>query len=154
MKRAAASPAAEALPFWKTTPLSKMTPAQWESLCDGCGKCCLVKLRDVDTNEILFTNIACKQLDLRSCRCKDYQNRKALVPDCVQLTPRNIGRIDWLPETCAYKLVHRGEDLPWWHPLVSGDTRTVHQAGISMRRRAISEGRAGEPEDHIVDWIK
>jgi uncharacterized cysteine cluster protein YcgN (CxxCxxCC family) len=154
MKKSAASLAADALPFWKTTPLSRMTSAQWESLCDGCGKCCLVKLRDVDTNEILFTNIACKQLDLRSCRCKDYQNRKELVPDCVQLSPRNIGRIDWLPETCAYKLVHRGEDLPWWHPLVSGDPRTVHQAGISMRRRAISEARAGEPEDYIVDWIK
>lgn len=154
MTKAAASSAADARPFWQTTPLSRMTPAQWESLCDGCGKCCLVKLRDVDTNEVLFTNIACKQLDLRSCRCKDYRNRKALVPDCVQLTPRNIGRIDWLPETCAYKLVHRGDDLPWWHPLVSGDPRTVHQAGISMRRRAISEDRAGEPEDHIVDWIK
>jgi uncharacterized cysteine cluster protein YcgN (CxxCxxCC family) len=145
--------AAGTRPFWKTTPLSKMTPSQWESLCDGCGKCCLVKLRDADTDQILFTNIACKQLDLRSCRCKDYQNRKAIVPDCVQLSPRNLGRIDWLPETCAYKLVHRGEDLPGWHPLISGDARTVHQAGISVKRRVISENRAGEPEDHIVDWI-
>lgn len=153
MKKAAASREADTRPFWKTTPLSKMTPAQWESLCDGCGKCCLVKLRDADTNEVLFTNIACKQLDLRSCRCKDYENRKKLVPDCVQLSPRNLGRIDWLPETCGYKLVHRGEDLPWWHPLVSGDPKTVHQAGISMRRRAIPETKAGEPEDHIVDWI-
>lgn len=141
-------------PFWKTTPLSKMTPAQWESLCDGCGKCCLVKLRDADTGEVLFTNIACRQLDLRNCRCKDYANRKALVPDCVQLSPRNLGRIDWLPETCAYRLVHRGEDLPAWHPLVSGDPKTVHQAGISIRRRAVSETRAGEPEDHIVGWIR
>ncbi|WP_374375013.1 YcgN family cysteine cluster protein [Dongia sp.] len=144
--------AADTRPFWQTTPLSKMTPSQWESLCDGCGKCCLVKLRDADTNEVLFTNIACKQLDLRSCRCKDYENRKEIVPDCVQLSPRNLGRIDWLPETCAYKLVHRGEDLPWWHPLISGTQKTVHQAGISVKRRAISETRAGEPEDHLVDW--
>jgi hypothetical protein len=143
----------EQQPFWKTTPLSRMTPSQWESLCDGCGKCCLVKLRDADTDEVLFTNIACKQLDLRNCRCKDYANRKTLVPDCVQLSPRNIGRIDWLPETCAYRLVHHRQDLPSWHPLVSGDPRTVHQAGISVRRRVISESGAGEPEDHIVDWI-
>lgn len=154
MKKAAEGPQADARPFWKTTPLSKMTPSQWESLCDGCGKCCLVKLRDADTNEILFTNIACKQLDLRSCRCKDYEHRKEIVPDCVQLSPRNLGRIDWLPETCAYKLVHRGDDLPWWHPLVSGTQKTVHQAGISVKRRIVSETRAGEPEDHIVDWIK
>jgi uncharacterized cysteine cluster protein YcgN (CxxCxxCC family) len=113
----------------------------------------LVKLRDADTNQVLFTNIACKQLDLRSCRCKDYANRKDIVPDCVQLGPRNLGRIDWLPETCAYRLVHQKQDLPWWHPLISGDPKTVHQAGISVRKRAISETRAGEPEDHIVDWI-
>lgn len=141
-------------PFWKTTPLSKMTPSEWESLCDGCGKCCLVKLRDADTNQVLFTNVACKQLDLRNCHCKDYAHRKEIVPDCVQLSPRSLGRIDWLPETCAYKLVHQKQDLPWWHPLVSGDPKTVHQAGISVRKRAISETRAGEPEDHIVDWIK
>lgn len=141
-------------PFWKTTPLSKMTPSEWESLCDGCGKCCLVKLRDADTNQVLFTNVACKQLDLRNCHCKDYAHRKEIVPDCVQLSPRSLGRIDWLPETCAYKLVHQKQDLPWWHPLVSGDPKTVHQAGISVRKRAISETHAGEPEDHIVDWIK
>ena len=141
-------------PFWKTTPLSKMTPSEWESLCDGCGKCCLVKLRDADTNQVLFTNVACKQLDLRNCHCKDYAHRKEIVPDCVQLNPRSLGRIDWLPETCAYKLVHQKQDLPWWHPLVSGDPKTVHQAGISVRKRAISETRAGEPEDHSVEWIK
>ena len=141
-------------PFWKTTPLSKMTPSEWESLCDGCGKCCLVKLRDADPNQVLFTNVPCKQLDLPNCPCKDYAHRKEIVPDCVQLNPRSLGRIDWLPETCAYKLVHQKQDLPWWHPLVSGDPKTVHQAGISVLKLAISETRAGEPEDHIVDWIK
>ena len=111
-------------PFWKTTPLGQMTRKQWESLCDGCGRCCLEKLRDADSNELFFTNVACKQLDLRNCRCKDYQNRKNIVPDCVQLTPRNVRRLDWLPETCAYRLVADGDDLHWWHPLVSGDPKT------------------------------
>ena len=141
-------------PFWKTTPLSGMSRQQWESLCDGCGRCCLEKLRDADTNEIHFTNVACRQLDLRNCRCKDYKHRKAIVPDCVQLTPRNIKRLDWLPETCAYRLVGEGKDLAWWHPLVSGDPRTVHQAGISVRGRAVAERAAGDIEDHIIDWIK
>lgn len=141
-------------PFWKTVPMSQMTPRQWESLCDGCGRCCLNKLRDADTDEILFTNLACKQLDLRSCRCKDYANRKEIVPDCVQLSSRNIRRIDWLPETCGYRLVAEGKDLAWWHPLVSGDPTTVHKAGISVRRRAISESESRDAEDHIIDWIK
>lgn len=141
-------------PFWKTTPLGQMSRPQWESLCDGCGRCCLEKLRDTETNALHFTNVACRQLDLRSCRCKDYEHRKELVPDCVQLTPRNIRRFDWLPETCGYRLVAEGKDLAWWHPLVSGDPRTVHQAGISVRQRVVSEGKAGDLEDHIVDWIR
>jgi uncharacterized cysteine cluster protein YcgN (CxxCxxCC family) len=141
-------------PFWKTIPLGQMTQKQWESLCDGCGRCCLEKLRDADTDELFFTNVACKQLDLRNCRCKDYKNRKAIVPDCVQLTPRNVRRLDWLPESCAYRLLANGEDLKWWHPLVSGDPRTVQQAGISVKGRAITERAAGDLEDHIIDWIK
>jgi uncharacterized cysteine cluster protein YcgN (CxxCxxCC family) len=140
------------LPFWKTTKLGQMSQAQWESLCDGCGKCCLNKLIDDDTDELFFTNVACRQLDLRNCRCKDYANRHELVPDCIKLTPRNLGKIDWLPETCAYRLVRDGKDLPWWHPLIYGDPATVHRAGISVRGRAISETKAGELEDHIVDW--
>jgi uncharacterized cysteine cluster protein YcgN (CxxCxxCC family) len=141
-------------PFWKTKTLGQMTPGEWESLCDGCGRCCLEKLRDADTNEIHFTNIACRQLDLRNCRCKDYVGRKSIVPDCVQLTPRNVRRFDWLPESCAYRKVAEGKDLDWWHPLVSGDPKTVHQAGISVRGQAIPEGKAGDPEDHIISWIK
>jgi uncharacterized cysteine cluster protein YcgN (CxxCxxCC family) len=146
--------AAAPLPFWRRKKLAEMSPREWESLCDGCGRCCLEKLRDMDTGTLHFTNVACRQLDLRNCRCKDYEHRKELVPDCVQLTPRNIRRFDWLPETCAYRLVAEGKDLAWWHPLVSGDPKTVHQAGISVRRRAIPEGRAGDLEDHIVDWIR
>ncbi len=143
---------ADGLPFWKTTKLSQMSQAQWDSLCDGCGKCCLNKLIDDATEELFFTNAACRQLDLRSCRCKDYAHRQKLVPDCVRLTPRNVGKIKWLPDTCAYRLIREGQDLAWWHPLVSGDPNTVHKAGISVRGRAISETKAGPLEDHIIDW--
>jgi len=153
-RRLASRMAASDRPFWKTTPLSQMTRQQWESLCDGCGRCCLEKLRDADTDEIQFTNVACKQLDLRNCRCKDYRHRQDIVPDCVQLTPRNIKRLDWLPESCAYRLLGEGKDLKWWHPLVSGDPKTVHQAGISVRGRAVAERNAGDLEDHIINWIK
>jgi len=116
-------------PFWKTTPLGQMNRKQWESLCDGCGRCCLEKLRDGDTDELFFTNVACKQLDLRNCRCKDYKHRQQIVPDCVQLSPRNIRRLDWLPETCGYRLVAEGRDLHWWHPLVSGVPRPCTRRG-------------------------
>ncbi|MDY0881402.1 YcgN family cysteine cluster protein [Dongia soli] len=143
---------AENLPFWKTTKLGQMSRVQWESLCDGCGKCCLNKLIDEDTEELFFTNVACRQLDLRNCRCKDYVHRHELVPDCIKLTPRNVGKIDWLPESCAYRLIRDGKDLPWWHPLVSGDPKTVHRAGMSVRGRAVTETKAGPLEDHIVDW--
>jgi uncharacterized cysteine cluster protein YcgN (CxxCxxCC family) len=143
---------ADDLPFWKTTKLGQMSRAQWESLCDGCGKCCLNKLIDDDTEELFFTNVACRQLDLRNCRCKDYTHRHDVVPDCIKLTPRNLAKINWLPETCAYRLIRDGKDLPWWHPLVSGDPTTVHRAGISVRGRAVTETKAGPLEDHIVDW--
>ncbi len=139
-------------PFWKTKKMSQMTQAEWESLCDGCGKCCLNKLIDTDTNELFFTNVACKLLDTKSCQCTRYQERSKLVKDCVRLTPRNVRKIRWLPDTCAYRLVAEGKDLYGWHHLVSGDRNAVHRAGISGRGRVISETEAGELEDHIVDW--
>ncbi len=107
-------------PFWKTVPLDEMTSAQWESLCDGCGRCCLHKLRDEDTGELAFTNVSCRLLDTQSCRCSRYETRRRWVPDCVSLTPAELRTIDWLPPTCGYRLVAEGRDLPWWHPLVSG----------------------------------
>jgi uncharacterized cysteine cluster protein YcgN (CxxCxxCC family) len=140
-------------PFWKTRRLAEMTPEEWESLCDGCGKCCLHKLEDVDTGEVSYTNVACRQLDLGSCRCSHYGERERLVPDCLVLTAETVQEMDWLPETCAYRLVAAGKDLAWWHPLVSGDPETVHQAGISVRGRVISERRAGDLSQHLVDWI-
>ena len=106
-------------PFWRTTPLHKMTPEQWESLCDGCAKCCLVKLIDSETEALSFTNVACHLLDTQSCRCQDYQNRQIRVPDCVRLTPDTLDSLDWMPSTCAYRLVRDGQDLPQWHPHTS-----------------------------------
>ena len=140
-------------PFWQQKSLGEMTPAEWESVCDGCGQCCLHKMQDVDTGEIAVTNVACAYLDLGTCRCRDYNNRKRLVPDCVQLKPADVGDLAWLPETCGYRLLDEGKDLPWWHPLVSGDPETVHQAGISVRGQAISEDRVDDLEDHVVRWL-
>ena len=139
-------------PFWRTKRLDQMTRAEWESLCDGCGRCCLHKLRDEDTEELAWTNVACRLLDTHSCRCSDYANRKARVPDCVKLTARKVASIDWLPPTCAYRLVQEGEDLRWWHPLVSGDPETVHQAGVSVRGKALPERDAAALVDHVVAW--
>lgn len=142
-------------PFWKTVALEEMSVPQWESLCDGCGKCCLSKLEDEDTGEIYFTSVGCRLFDAGACRCGDYANRFAKVADCVRLTPQNVRTISWLPSTCAYRLVAAGEDLAWWHPLVSGNAQTVHDAGISVRGKVTaSETEMAEPEDyfdHMLD---
>ncbi len=126
-------------PFWKVKPLAAMSREEWESLCDGCGRCCLNKLEDEDTGEFHYTKTACKLLDLGTCRCTDYPNRAARVPDCVTLTPATVGQLGWLPQTCAYRLLDEGKELPWWHPLVSGDADTVREAGISVSGKAYSE---------------
>ncbi|MBN8899815.1 MAG: hypothetical protein BGO51_26670 [Rhodospirillales bacterium 69-11] len=148
----AAAPTRKTPAFWKTKTLEEMTPAEWESLCDGCGRCCLHKLRDDDTQALSFTNVACRLLDLESCGCSKYERRHRYVPDCVRLTPATVREIDWLPPSCAYRRLADGKDLAWWHPLVSGDPETVHQAGISVRGRVVSERNAGPLEHHIVDW--
>ena len=139
-------------PFWRRKTLAEMTRGEWESLCDGCAKCCLDKLEDDDTGEISYTEVACRLLDLGTCRCTDYANRKRFVPDCVVLTPRTVARLTWLPSSCAYRLISEGKDLEWWHPLVSGDPETVHRAGVSVRGRAVPEAVAGDLEDHVVRW--
>jgi uncharacterized cysteine cluster protein YcgN (CxxCxxCC family) len=130
-------------PFWRTKTLPEMTDAEWESLCDGCGRCCQIKLEDEDTGEVVETRLVCRLLDLGTCRCSAYATRHAEVPDCVRLDAEKAGTLAWLPETCAYRLVAAGQDLPWWHPLVSGSAETVHQAGASVRAFATSE--AGVP---------
>lgn len=142
----------DSAPFWRTKNLGQMSRQEWESLCDGCGKCCLHKLQDADTDEVFPTNVACRLLDVETCRCTDYPNRKVKVPDCVQLSPKTAGTLSWLPSTCAYRLVANGEDLPQWHPLISGDKETVHVAGVSVRGRAVSETIAGPLGSHLVDW--
>ncbi|MET0246381.1 MAG: YcgN family cysteine cluster protein [Sphingomonas sp.] len=137
--------------FWEDTPLEQLDRAQWEALCDGCGKCCIHKLEDEDTGELLATNVACRLLDRREGRCKDYRNRRAYVPECVRLTMANVREIEWLPSTCAYRLRAAGEQLPDWHYLVCGDTEAVHRAGESTRGWTISEDDAGDFEFHVVD---
>lgn len=131
-----------------------MSAEEWDSLCDGCGKCCLYKLEDEDTLELYYTNVACRLLDLHTCRCTDYAHRQQSIPDCIVLTPDNLEEIPWLPATCAYRLLSEGQDLPWWHPLVSGDPETVHTAGISIRGRAVPETKAADLEEYVVDWLE
>ena len=140
-------------PFWQTVPLAEMDDAQWEALCDGCAKCCLVKLQDEDTDEIVFTDIVCNLLDQENCRCTHYAERTRLVPDCVKLTKDNLDKIDFMPPSCAYRLLHEGQDLPDWHPLVSGDPDSVVAAGMSVKGRVIPEIMfEGDAEDRAVDW--
>lgn len=139
-------------PFWLTKRLDEMSHAEWESLCDGCGLCCLHKLRDEESGELAFTKVACRLLDTETCRCRDYANRFSEVPDCTALTPDVVAAVDWLPPSCAYRLVEERKNLPDWHPLITGDPDSPHRAGITAARRVISEGDADDLEDHIVAW--
>lgn len=143
------------MPFWKEKTLEELTAEEWEALCDGCGKCCLIKLINNKTNKVEYTNVTCKYLDLDTIQCMHYEDRHKLVPDCVMLTPELIGQFDWLPDTCAYKLLAQGKDLQWWHPLISGDKRTVVMAGISIKGKVVSESEIDpdDIEDMVVDWF-
>lgn len=139
--------------FWESIALEAMDALQWESLCDGCGKCCLHKLEDEESGEVFVCSVACRLLDLDSCQCSDYQNRKNIVPDCTVLTPERIAEFHWLPKTCAYRLLAEGQPLPEWHPLVSGDKSSVQKAGISVCGRVVSELEADDLQQHITDWV-
>jgi uncharacterized protein len=125
--------------FWEDKSLQELSSEEWESLCDGCGKCCLHKLQDEETEELFFTSIACSKLDLEKCRCSVYETRLKHVPMCLDLSPDNIAEVDWLPNSCAYRLVSEGKALPAWHYLVSGSRHSVHEAQMSVKDRAISE---------------
>jgi len=134
--------------------MQEMSQREWESLCDGCGKCCRLKIEDEDTGEIGLTTVVCKLMDLSTCQCSDYAHRFSRVPDCVRLTPGNVLGLSWLPHTCAYRLVAEGKDLMWWHPLVSGSADTVHEAGISVKGSVLSEEDVGDAEGFITEWIR
>ncbi len=143
-------------PFWKRKSLQEMTPQEWESLCDGCGICCLLKIEYTDTKETFYTNVSCRLLDPFTCRCADYANREQLVKECAVITPDNLAELFWLPLTCAYRRLYEGKDLDWWHPLISGDPEMVHRLGISVRQKVISEVHVKHRhlENHIIDYIK
>lgn len=141
----------DARPFHERKTLAEMTPEEWESLCDGCGKCCVVLLQD-DDDTVWRTDLACRLLDLKTVRCSDYANRHSKVPGCVRLTPDNVGALGWMPDTCAYRLIHEGKPLPDWHPLKTGDRASVVAAGISVKGTLTSETLVPEEDwdDHIV----
>lgn len=139
--------------FWQRKTLEQMTNEEWESLCDGCGQCCMHKLLDADTDEIYFTNVACDQLDLKSCQCKNYAERFRYEPDCIKLTRDNLITFRWLPNTCTYRLIAEGKPLPAWHPLKTGSKLAMHQAKISVRHIAIREIEVMDWEDHIINTL-
>ena len=139
--------------FWETKSLNQMTKVEWESLCDGCGKCCLHKLEDIDTGEISVSNVSCSFLDQTSCKCKDYKNRNENVPDCIQLDLKNLNKLDWLPSTCAYRLIDEGESLHDWHHLISGSSETIHERGMSVRDYSVNESSLKNVEEYILEWF-
>lgn len=139
--------------FWETKTLAEMTTEQWESLCDNCGQCCLHKLEDEDTGELAFTSVCCDLIDLDTCRCTRYSERCNLVPECLDLKQHDFAEYNWLPTTCAYRLLTDGKPLPEWHPLITGNSESVKQAGASISRYATKESQVDDLEDYIIEWL-
>lgn len=142
--------------FWQSKSLAEMTSEEWESLCDGCAKCCLQKLEDEETGEVFYTKVVCRFLDEQRCQCQHYLERNERVPNCVWLRPEDVDKFHWLPSTCSYRLIAEGKPLPEWHHLISGNKNTVHQAGISVKGRVLSEEFVHPDglEEHIIRWVE
>jgi len=140
--------------FWEIKSLEEMTSTEWESLCDGCGRCCLNKLEDEDTGEIYYTNVACHLLDLNSCSCKDYSHRLQRVPFCIKVETQTLAQVRELPRSCAYRCLASGESLADWHPLITGNPASVHEAGISILGRVVSEEyiHPDQLSEHVISW--
>ena len=136
-------------PFWETKSLEQMTVREWESLCDGCGLCCLIRFEDERSDQIIPTRVHCRLFDSQKCACSDYADRQKTVPDCIKLTPYNIETLPWMPLSCAYRRLDEGKPLPSWHPLVTGDPESVHRAGVSIRGQTISEATLADEEDAL-----
>jgi uncharacterized cysteine cluster protein YcgN (CxxCxxCC family) len=140
--------------FWEEKPLTQLSRKEWESLCDGCARCCLIKLEDEDDGTVYTTSIVCRYLDIEACSCGSYNERTVLVPECLQVTAQNADKLEWMPQSCAYRLLADGRPLPEWHPLISGNSESVHEAGISIRGFAISEAEVPDEElwqDYVID---
>ena len=148
------SPLSQQDKYWKTKNMAEFSREEWENLCDGCGKCCCIRLEDEDTQAIYITDVACKLFDSGACQCSDYANRSKNVPDCVTLTPQNVDKLHWMPQTCAYRLVANGEDLPDYHHLVTGSRQTIHDVGMSVQGAVQSELDVEDDDvpNHIVIW--
>ena len=142
--------------FWQEKSLAQMNEAEWESLCDGCARCCMIKLQDEETDEVHYTALVCDLLDIEACRCTRYPQRHELVPDCVELTAQTAAAFRWLPVTCAYRTLAEGRPLPTWHPLVSGDSDSVHRAGISVRGKVVPQAavHVDEQDTMVVSWVE
>ncbi len=139
-------------PEWIEKPLVDLTNDQWEALCDGCGKCCMAKLQDEETLKVYYTNVACELFDAQKCRCQDYDNRHEKVADCIALSLDRPDEFDWLPQTCAYRLRINSKPLPQWHPLITGNDNSTHEANASVQNKTISACGADNLEYHLVDW--
>lgn len=141
--------------FWEKKTLDELDEREWEALCDGCARCCLIKIEDADTGEVHYTDVVCRHLDA-ACRCSCYESRTRVVPDCVQVRPDNLDELKWMPDTCAYRLLHEGQPLPAWHPLITGDPRSVHAAGVSVRGRCISEEHVHKQDivERVIHWAR
>ncbi|RLA17770.1 MAG: YcgN family cysteine cluster protein [Gammaproteobacteria bacterium] len=140
--------------FWETKKLSEMTAAEWESLCDGCAKCCLNKLEDEDSGKIFFTSVVCNLINLDTCQCTHYSERTTLVPDCIDLKQHDFSEYNWLPATCAYRLLSDGKPLANWHPLISGSQESVKEAGVAISSFAMKESQIDDLQEHIIEWLE